>query len=352
MRQIILTFWLAFFGTLSYASPLRVAFVYVSPAGDAGWSYSHELARQHVIESFGDTVETKIIESVPEGRPARNVIEDLAKNNDMVFTTSWGYMISTERIAEQYPNVKFEHATGLRRGSNLSTYATRAYQARYLSGMIAAEKSKTERLGYVAAYAIPEVIRGLNAFTLGAKSIKPNIQVEVQWTNAWYAPSKSRKLTLELIDNGADVIAHHVDTPTPVQVAQERGVYAIGYHTDMSEFGPDSHLVSVVHDWGQIYVNRIQAVMDGTWSAKDLWPGLKQNTSHLASMNSQLSDSIVNKVNSKTADIKDGSFNIFSGPINNHKGRLRVKSGKTLSDNKLLRMNWYVEGIIGDLKFY
>jgi basic membrane lipoprotein Med (substrate-binding protein (PBP1-ABC) superfamily) len=352
MKYIILTFWLVFFSALSYASPLKVAFVYVSPAGDAGWSYSHELARQHVIETFGDSIETEIVESVPEGRASRDVIASLAKTNDLVFTTSWGYMIPTERIAEQYPNVKFEHATGLRRGGNLSTYATRAYQARYLSGMIAAEKSKTERLGYVAAYPIPEVIRGLNAFTLGAKSINPNIQVEVQWINAWYGPAKSRKLTMELIDNGADVIAHHVDTPTPVQVAQERGVYAIGYHTDMSEFGPDSHLVSVVHDWRKIYADRIQTVIDGTWSAKDLWPGLKQNSSHLASINPQLSSSIVSEVNSKTAAIKDGSFNIFSGPITNHKGRLRVKTGKTLNDDKLLRMNWYVEGVIGDLRFF
>ena len=350
--KIILTFWLTLIGLHASAVPLKVAFVYVSPAGDAGWSYSHELARQYVETRFGDKIETNIVESVPEGRQARDVIARLAQNNDMVFTTSWGYMIPTARIAEQYPNVKFEHATGMRRGDNLSTYATRAYEARYLSGIIAASMSQSGRLGYVAAHPIAEVIRGLNAFTLGAQSINPNIKVEVQWTNAWYAPTKSEALTHGLIDKGADVIAHHVDTPTPIKVAQARGVYAIGYHTDMSAFGPDSHLVSVVHDWGQIYASRIQSVMDNTWSAKDLWPGLKQNTSHLASINPKLPQDIIEKINAATQAIKQGELAIFAGPISNYRSRIRVREGDVLTDTELLRMNWYVEGIEGDLRFF
>ena len=350
--KIYLTIWLALMSISACAVPLKVAFVYVSPAGDAGWSYSHELARQYVEHIFGDSIETHMVESVPEGRQARDVIADLAKENDIVFTTSWGYMIPTARIAQQYPNVKFEHATGMRRGDNLSTYATRAYQARYLSGIIAAAMSKTERLGYVAAHPIAEVIRGLNAFTLGAQSVNPRIKVEVQWTNAWYAPAKSEALTHALIDGGADVIAHHVDTPTPVQVAQSRGVYAIGYHTDMSEFGPNSHLVSVVHDWGQIYASRIQSVIDNTWSPNDLWPGLKQNTSHLASVNTSVPKQVLAKVEDAANAIKEDSFNIFSGPISNHRSRLRVREGEALNDTQLLRMDWYVEGIEGDLRFF
>lgn len=348
----LLTIWLIFFSLTSFAVPLRVAFVYVSPAGDAGWSYSHELARQYLEKTFGERIQTQVVESVPEGRQARSVIAELAENNDIVFTTSWGYMIPTQRIAEQFPNVKFEHATGMRRGDNLSTYATRAYQARYLSGMVAAAMSKSQRLGYVASHPIAEVIRGLNAFTLGAQAIDPSIKVEVQWTNAWYAPDKSKRISHALIDNGADVIAHHVDSPTPVQVAEARGVYAIGYHSDMSEFGLKSHLVSVVHDWGKIYASRIQSVMDHTWSAKDLWPGLKQNTSHLASLSPNVPQNIVDRVNTTADAIKAGSFHVFSGPIKNHRARIRVRENDQLTDTELLRMNWYVEGIEGDLKFF
>lgn len=350
--KVALSTLLLLFSFYSHAVPLKVAFVYVSPPGDAGWSYSHELARQYLENTFGDSIQTKVIDSVPEGRKAREVIEDLAKDSDIVFTTSWGYMIPTQRIAEQYPNVKFEHATGLRRGDNLSTYATRAYEARYLSGMVAAAMSKSKRLGYVAAHPIAEVIRGLNAFTLGAQSIDPSIKVEVQWTNAWYAPDKSKKLTHALIDNGADVIAHHVDTPTPLQVAEARGVYAIGYHTDMSVFAPNSHLVSVVHDWGKIYASRIQSVMDNTWSSTDLWPGLKQNSSHLTSLSPKLPAEIVDKVTAATAAIQSGALTIFSGPINNHRSRQIIREGETLSDSDILRMDWYAQGIEGDLRFF
>ena len=350
--KVALSTLLLLFSFYSHAVPLKIAFVYVSPPGDAGWSYSHELARQYLENTFGDSIQTKVIDSVPEGRKAREVIEDLAKDSDIVFTTSWGYMIPTQRIAEQYPNVKFEHATGLRRGDNLSTYATRAYEARYLSGLVAAAMSKSKRLGYVAAHPIAEVIRGLNAFTLGAQSIDPSIKVEVQWTNAWYAPDKSKKLTHALIDNGADVIAHHVDTPTPLQVAEARGVYAIGYHTDMSVFAPNSHLVSVVHDWGKIYASRIQSVMDNTWSSTDLWPGLKQNSSHLTSLSPKLPAAIVDKVTAATAAIQSGALTIFSGPINNHRSRQIIREGETLSDSDILRMDWYAQGIEGDLRFF
>jgi basic membrane lipoprotein Med (substrate-binding protein (PBP1-ABC) superfamily) len=350
--RLTLAFWSILLSISSFAVPIKVAFVYVSPAGDAGWSYSHELARQYLEETFGDRIETQVVASVPEGRQARDVITKLAKDNDIIFTTSWGYMIPTQRIAEQFPNVKFEHATGMRRGGNVSTYATRAYEARYLSGMIAAATSKSGRLGYVAAHSIPEVLRGLNAFTLGAQSINPNVKVEVQWTNAWYAPEKTKALTHALIDRGADVIAHHVDTPTAIQVAEARGVYAIGYHSDMSEFGPNSHLVSVVHAWGEIYASRIQSVIDKTWSPKDLWPGLKQNTSRLASINPNLPSDIVNKINVATTAIQNGTLKIFTGPISNHRSRTRVKEADTLNDTELLRMDWYVEGIEGDLRFF
>lgn len=337
---------------LAQAVPLKVAFVYVSPVGDAGWSHSHDLGRQYLESKYGDKIQTHYVESVPEGRPARAVLAQLAKENDIIFSTSWGYMVPASRIAQEYPEVKFEHATGLRRGDNLSTYATRAYQARYLSGMVAAAMSKTGQVGYVAAHPIAEVIRGLNAFTLGAQSIRRDIKVNVQWTNAWYAPAKSRQLSHKLIDEGADVLAHHVDTPTPIQVAEERGVFAIGYHTDMSEFGPNSHLASVVHNWGKIYEQRVLALADDQWHAEDLWPGLKQNTSDIVALDDQLPEWLKAKVVATKQQIQRGDIAVFTGPVKNHRGRVRVKTGKKLDDDELQRMNWYVEGVYGDLKFF
>ncbi len=343
---LLLTAW------ATQAAPIKVAFVYVGPVGNAGWSYSHDLGRQYIEKEFGGDIQTHFVESVPEGRKARGVLAELAKEYDIIFSTSWGYMIPAQRTADQFPEVKFEHATGLRRGKNLSTYATRAYEARYLSGMVAAGMSKTNQLGYVASHPISEVIRGINAFTLGAQSINPNIKVNVKWTNAWYAPDVSRRISNELIDAGADVLAHHVDTPTPVEVAEERGVYAIGYHSDMSQFGPKSHLVSVVHDWGKIYAQRINALSHNEWSAQDLWSGLKQSSSKLSTINSHVPKSIREKVQQTQQKIEMAELNIFSGPIKNHRGRTRIKTGRALNDADLQRMNWYVQGIEGDLKFY
>ena len=334
------------------AKPLKVAFVYVSPVGDVGWSYSHDLGRKHLEQQFGSNIVTSIVESVPEGRNARKVLVKLAEENDVVFATSWGYMVSMERVAEQYPNVKFEHATGIRRGDNLSTYATRAYEARYLSGMVAAAMSNTGRIGYVAAFPIPEVIRGVNAFTLGAQAINPNITVAVEWSNAWYAPAVAKKLSNKLIDDGADVLAQHTDSPAPVQAAQKRGVYAIGYHSDMSAFGPKSHLTSVVHDWGKMYESRLQSIMDNRAEVADVWTGLKEGSSKLATISPEVPGYILQKVNLAKAQISSGELNIFSGPIKNHKGRVRIKEGKTLDDEDLNRMNWYVAGVEGNLKFY
>jgi len=350
--KLILPIWLFLLSFSAAAEPLRVAFVYVSPVGDAGWSYSHDLGRQHLEQKFGDDVITSFVDSVPEGRKARKVLAQLAEENDIIFGTSWGYMVPMERVAAEFPNVKFEHATGLRRGDNLSTYATRVYEARYLSGMVAAAMSKSNQIGYVAAFPISEVIRGLNAFTLGAQAVKPDIKVMVEWTMAWYAPAKAKKLSHKLINKGADVLAQHTDTPAPVEMAQARGVYAIGYHSDMSAFGADSHLASVVHDWGNVYEQSIQALMDKNWGAQDLWLGLQANASKLSGMSSKVPRQVIQRVNGAQQNIKDGTLNIFAGPIKNHKGRVRIKAGRKLSDDDLRRMNWYVQGVEGDLKFF
>ena len=350
--RLLLAICIALGGVAVQAAPLKVAFVYVSPVGDVGWSYSHDLGRQHLEQTFGSTIQTEFVDSVPEGRKARATIVKLAQENDVVFATSWGYMVSMERVAEQFPNVHFEHATGIRRGENLSTYATRSYEARYLAGMVAAAMSNTNRIGYVAAFPIPEVIRGINAFTLGAQSINPTVTVAVEWTNAWYAPAVSTKLSNKLIDGGADVLAQHTDSPAPVETAQKRGVYAIGYHSDMSAYGSTSHLTSVIHDWGKLYQKRIQSFMDKTAQVEDLWTGLKEGSTKLSAISAKVPSHIKEKVEMAKQQIISGELNIFSGPIRNHKGRMRVKDSKTLDDEDLSRMNWYVAGVEGDLKFY
>ena len=350
--RLLLTVCLTLACFVAQGAPLKVAFVYVSPVGDVGWSYSHDLGRQYLEEHSNGEVVTQFVESVPEGRKARETFVKLAQENDVIFATSWGYMVSMERVAEQYPNVKFEHATGIRRGDNLSTYATRIYEARYLSGIVAASMSKKNQIGYVAAFPIPEVIRGLKAFTLGAQSVKPNITVAVQWTKAWYDPAKSKKLSNKLINDGADVLAMHTDSPAAVQVAQKRGVYAIGYHSDMSAYGKESHLTSVIHDWGKIYQKRIAAFMDKSAEVKDSWTGVKDGSSKLSPINPIVPRHVLEAVNLAKEQIGNGELDIFAGPIKNHKGRTRVKSGRTLEDEDLKRMNWYVAGVEGDLKFY
>lgn len=353
MLRLLLASLICWSTSVMAADPLKVAFVYVSPVGDVGWTYSHDEGRRYLEQMYGANIETKIVESVPEGREAREVFERLAEEgNDIIFTTSWGYMVSSQRTASMYPNVKFEHATGLRRGDNLSTYSTRAYEARYLSGVIAGRMTKSNRVGYVAAYPVAEIIRGINAFTLGVRSVNPNAVVDVQWTKSWYAPAVANKITHKLIDDGADIVTQHIDSPTPVKVAEARGVYAIGYHSDMSKFGSRAHLLSVTHNWGKIYAQRVAALQSNQWSPKDLWPGLKEGTSKLTSISPIIPASILKEVEAIKAGVISGEQVIFAGPINNTRGRTKVRDGRALSDDELLRMNWFVEGTIGDTKVY
>ncbi len=334
-------------------SPLKVAFVYVSTVGDAGWSRSHEDARVYLEKTFGKNIETTFVENVPVGKEARKVFDRLAQEGqDVIFATSYGYMVSSQRVASMYPNVKFEHATGLRRGDNLSTYGTRAYEARYLSGIVAGRMTNSDKIGYVAAYPIPEIIRGINAFTLGVRSVNPDAEVEVKWTKSWYNPTKAAKLTHQLIDDGADIITQHTDSPEPVKVANERGVYAIGYHSDMSEFGPKTHLMSVTHNWGKIYAKRIEAMQDESWKSSDLWMGLKEGTSGLTSISRIIPNAVMKEVNTAKQQIIAGNRNIFAGPIKNNRGRMRVRENNRLTDDELQRLNWYVEGTTGDLRIY
>lgn len=335
--------------SISYGAPVKAAFVLIGPANFVGWSYSHDQGRQFLEQKFGDQLETEYVEFVKEGRASRKVLQELANRNDIVFSTSIGYMVPTESISKDNPDVLFEHATGNRRGNNLTTYATRAYQPRYLSGLIAGSMTVTNKIGYVAAHPIPEVIRGINAFTLGVREANPNAVVEVEWTKSWYNPEKETLLAEKLAASGVDILTHHTDSSAVVELAEKKGIQVIGYHSDMSEFAPQQHLVSVVHNWGPYYEQRIQALIEGTWVAGDEWTGLAQNTSLLASMSNQLPAYVKRLVADKKAELIAGDTDVFSGPVKNHRGRVRIKPGRTLSDEKLLRMNWYVEGVRGSL---
>lgn len=333
----------------SFSEPVKAAFVLIGPANFVGWSYSHDQARLSLEKKFGSKIKTEFAEFVPEGRASRKVLQELADRNDIVFTTSFGYMIPTEGISKRNPNVMFEHATGSRRADNLATYATRAYQPRYLSGLIAGSMTKSNKIGYVAAHPIPEVVRGINAFTLGVREVNPTAVVEVRWSKSWYNPEKEALLAEQLVADGADILTHHTDSSAVVAEAEKQGVQVIGYHSDMSEFAPTQHLVSVVHNWAPYYEKRIQAMLDGNWQSGDEWSGVAENTSMLAAMSNQIPPSVKRLVADKEAELAAGVVDVFYGPVKNNRGRVRVKPGTSMSDQKLLRMSWYVEGVTGAL---
>ncbi|ESR26599.1 BMP family ABC transporter substrate-binding protein [Lutibaculum baratangense] len=325
--------------------PTKVGFVYVGPVGDFGWSYQHDQGRLALEEAFGDKVETTYVENVSEGPDAERVIRQLAADgNDLVFTTSFGFMNPTEKVARRFPDVKFEHATGYKRADNLATYAARFYEGRYIIGKIAGRMTETNTIGYIVSFPIPEVVRGINAFMLGAQSVNPDIQVKIIWVNSWFDPGKEADAAKALIDQGADILVQHTDSPAPMQVAEQRGVYAFGQASDMKEFGPNAQLTSIVDDWSQYYKERVQAVMDGTWESTDTWGGLDAGMVVMAEYRN-MPDDVKQMAEETEAAIRSGELHPFAGPITNQAGEVVVAEGEVVSDEDLLSMNWYVQGI-------
>jgi len=327
--------------------PLKVAFVYVSPVGDAGWTAQHNAGRLALEKALGDKVKTSFVEKVPEGADAERVIRDLAQQgNALIFTTSFGFMNPTLKVAEEFPNVKFEHATGYKTAANVNTYNARFYEGRYLAGIVAGRMSKTGTLGYVAAFPIPEVLQGINAFTLGARSANPKAQVRVVWVNSWYDPGKERDAAITLMGQGADVVTHHTDSTATVAAAEEKGKMAIAYHSDMRKFGPNAQLAAVTHHWGDYYTRRAQAVIDGTWSVAPVWGGIKEGFIKLEGLSEKLPKELVDDVKKREDEIRAGTFHPFTGPIKTNDGKVIIDSG-TLSDEQLGKMDYYVEGVVG-----
>jgi simple sugar transport system substrate-binding protein len=337
-------------GSATAADPTKVGFIYVGPIGDHGWTYRHDVGRLAIEKEFGDKVKTTYVESVSEGADAERVIRKLAQEgHDLIFTTSFGFMNPTLKVAKQFPNVKFEHATGYKRSDNVSTYAARFYEGRRVAGLIAGKMTKSNIVGYIGSFPIPEVVRGINAFTLALRSIKPEAEVKVVWVNTWYDPGKESDAAKALIDQGADVISQHTDSPAPVQIAQERGVWAIGQASDMSKFAPKSHMTAIVDVWDHYYVDRTRAVIEGTWKSEDTWDGLKEGMLEMSPYNEALPADVIAMAKQEVEDIKSGKSHPFAGPIKDQSGKVVVKEGETLDDKALLTMDWYVEGVQGKL---
>jgi basic membrane protein A and related proteins len=328
------------------ADKLKVGFIYLGPVGDFGWTYQHEVGRQALVKALGDKVETTYLENVNEGPDAERAIEQLARaGNKLIFTTSFGYMDPTLKVANRYPQDLFEHATGFKRAKNMSTYAGRWYEARYIQGVIAAKMSKTGVLGYIVSFPIPEVVSGINATMLGAQTVNPNIKVKIIWVNTWFDPGKEADAAKALVDQGADVLMQHTDSPAAMQIASQRGVLAFGQDSDMIKFGPKSQLTAIVDNWGPYYIQRAKDAMAGTWKSADTWGGLNSDLVVMAPYTNMPDD--VKALAMKTeAAIKAGTLHPFTCPITAQDGStVECKGGKHLADEQILSMNYYVKGV-------
>ncbi|MCK5923850.1 MAG: BMP family ABC transporter substrate-binding protein [Methylococcales bacterium] len=354
MNKVLLTLCTALLSmTLSVAyaaDPLKVGFVYVGPVGDHGWTYRHDIGRQAIEAEFGDAVKTTFVESVPEGADAERVIRKLASSgHGLVFTTSFGYMNPTVKVAKDFPDVKFEHATGYKRGDNLSTYSARFYEGRAVIGTMAGMMTKSNVVGYIGSFPIPEVVRGINAFTISMRKVNPEAEVKVVWVNSWYDPGKEADAAKALIDQGVDVITQHTDSPAPLQVAEERGVIGFGQASDMSTFAPNAQLSAIVDNWDGYYIERTRAVLDGNWESKDVWDGIASGMVAFPEYGPGVPDDVKAAADVVKSGIVDGSLHPFQGPIKNQAGPLVAEEGSAISDEELLGMAYYVEGVQGAL---
>ena len=330
---------------------LKVGFIYVGPTGDHGWTYEHDQARKEVKNALGSKVKTSYVESVPEGADAARVITKMASSgHGLIFTTSFGYMNPTVKVAKKFPKVSFEHATGYKRSKNVNTYSGRFYEGRHVVGLIAGKMTKSNVLGYVASFPIPEVIRGINATFLAARSVNPNVRIKIIWVFTWFDPGKEADAAKTLIDQGADIILQHTDSPAPMQVAEKRGKFAFGQASDMSAFGPKAHLTSIIDDWAPYYIQRTKEVLNGTWKGnQDTWGGFKSGMVKLAPYSKAIPADVVAMAEKARKGIIDGSVHAFQGPIKDQSGKIVVKAGERANDGMLAGMNFYVEGVDGKI---
>jgi len=329
----------------------KVGFVYVGPVGDGGWTYEHDKGRQAVEKHFGDKVETVYVESVPEGPDAERVMTQMAlEGADLIFTTSFGYMDPTINVAKKFPNVKFEHATGYKTAPNVSVYSARFYEGRAVQGTIAGRMTKSNIIGYIGSYPIPEVIRGINSAYIHAKKVNPDVQFKIVWAYTWFDPAKEADAAKVLIEQGADVILQHTDSTAPQAAAQEAGnVITFGQASDMSEYAPLPRVSSIIDNWAPYYIARTQAVMDGTWESVNTWHGIKEGMVEIG----EISEAVPADVKAEALALKDaiasGEYHPFTGPLNKQDGSAWLAEGEVADDGTLAGMNFYVEGLEGEI---
>ncbi|AVS84158.1 BMP family ABC transporter substrate-binding protein [Paracidovorax avenae] len=330
------------------AEPLKIAFAYVGPVGDGGWSFAHDNGRKAIEKEFGDKVVTSFVESVPESADAERVLRDMAgQGNKLIFGTTFGYMETIQKIAPDFPDVKFEHATGYKTAPNVRTYDSRTYEGAYMAGVIAGAMTKTNTLGVVGSVPIPEVIRNINSFTLGAQSVNPKIKTKVVWVNEWFSPPKETEAATSLINGGADVLFQNTDSPAVLKTAQEKGKRAFGWDSDMTAYGPKAHLGSAVINWGPYYIKATRDVLEGTWTTGQSWWGVKEGAIDLVSIADDVPAETKAKVDQVKAGLKDGSFAIWKGPILGQDGKELLAKDVVADDKFLSGINFYVKGVEG-----
>ncbi len=332
------------------SEPLKVAFVYVTPLTETGWVHQHEQGRQAVEAAFKGKVKTSYVENVAEGPDAERVIRDLARQgNKLIFTPSFGYMEPTLKVAKEFPGVRFESITGYKTAPNVAVANARYYEGRYLAGIAAGRLTKTNVAGYVAGFPIPEVLQGINAFTLGMRSVNPKAQVKVVWLNTWFDPAREREAAMTLFDQDVDVISFHTASTAVMAAAQERGKMAVAYHSDMRKIAPDAQIAAVTHHWGDYYVRRVQAALDGTWKSGNFWGGVAQAMVRCGDFGPKVPKAVQQEVLARQSEIAAGKLRPFTGPINDNAGKTVVAKGQALSDEQILGMNYLVQGVQGTL---
>ena len=331
--------------------PTKVGFVYVGPVGDGGWTYEHDQGRKAVVEEFGDKVETVYVENVAEGPDAERVITQMAlQGADLIFTTSFGYMDPTINVAAKFPNVRFEHATGYKQADNVATYSARFYEGRAVQGTIAGNMTKSNIVGYIGSYPIPEVIRGINSAYIHAKKVNPDVEFKIVWAFTWFDPAKEADAAKVLIEQGADVILQHTDSTAPQAAAQAAGnVITFGQASDMAEYGPLPRVSSIIDDWAPYYIARTQAVMDGTWTSGNTWDGIGAGMVGIGEISDAVPADVKEAALAMKAALADGSYHAFTGPINKQDGSAWLADGEVADDGTLAGMSFYVEGIEGDI---
>lgn len=330
------------------AAPLKVAFAYIGPVGDGGWTFAHDSARQRLQAHFGEQITTSFVESVPAGADAERVLRDLAsQGNTLIFGTTFGYTDAIAKLAAEFPQVKWEHATGYKTATNVSTYDSRTYEGAYLAGIIAGGMSKTGQLGVVGSLPIPEVIRNINSFTLGARSVNPNATTRVVWVNEWFSPARETEAATTLINAGADVLFQNTDSAAVLKTAEEKGVRAFGWDSDMRAYGPKAHLASAVIDWQPYYVKVVNDALNNQWTSGQHWWGAKEGAIDLVGIAEDVPAELRTKVEAAKAGLKDGTLNIWTGPIAKNDGSVALQDGQVADDPFLSNINFYVEGVQG-----